>query len=304
MKEQNPWLVTIGLILFLQLGGMFIANVFSLLDRWYGIKWLYPVGVRPRVNWSLPFFFLAWMILIAFQQIFLYTALELIPHFKEIQNQGVFMMLSVVLANLGFFLVYLFLAGPGVIKGMNRLGLSGPDFSGQTIMGLRASLLVAPWVYAVNVCANLVFQNNDHAVKKMLDEGLSSETVVLAAISAVIMAPLAEEVLFRGILLGALIRKTQIIEAGRRRLPVQLANFVTSLFFAMLHADAWPAPIGIFFLSLMLGKIYITTGRLWPCIAAHAMFNSTGILGMILAVLIKKSGGAINQSAYISFWIY
>ena len=147
----------------------------------------------------------------------------------------------------------------------------------------------------------MVFKPESHAVMKMLNQGLNQQTMLLAGLSAVVFAPLAEEMLFRGLLLGALIRKSRRTPASQRRLPVQLANVLTSLFFAILHANAWPAPIGIFVLSLVLGKIYIATGRLWPCIVAHAVFNLTGVLGMIAAVAAKQSGKLDQIGLFLPF---
>ncbi|MFM7318020.1 MAG: lysostaphin resistance A-like protein [Isosphaeraceae bacterium] len=301
MNQPDTWLGLVGLLLFLQLGAMLIANAISLLDRVYGIRWLVSFGLRPPVRWSIPFFFVAWLVLIAIQSL-LFVLLNTIPQLKDGSNKGVVTMATVSLANLLFVMLYIRISGPGRAMGMKRLGLTGPDLGRQIGIGFRTAMLAAPWVYATNLMANLIFENNPHAVMKMLDDGISPTTAALAGLSAVVTAPLAEEVLFRGILLGALVRKSQVVHASRRKIRVQLANVVTSLIFAALHADAWPAPIGIFVLSLVLGKLYITTGRLWPCIAAHALFNSTGVLGMIFAVLSKKAGMFPASGFLMNFW--
>lgn len=303
MNDKNSLLLTIGVLLFFQLGGMLIANFLFLLDRYYGIRWLRPIGLRPRVRWSLPFFLLSWVALILIQSL-LYVVLRALPFGPDDSGRNLALMGSVALANALFVMFAILLSGPGLKKGRAALGLAGPQINDQIIMGCKTAMLAAPWVYATNLLANLIFQNNPHAVMKMLNDGFSPTTATLAAVSAVIMAPLAEEILFRGILLAALIRKSSKYLAANRRFPVQLANVVTSLIFALLHADAWPAPIGIFVLSLVLGKLYISTGRLWPCIAAHALFNSTGVLGMIFAVLAKKSGLAPQELSTLFFSIF
>ena len=180
-----------------------------------------------------------------------------------------------------------------VAEGMQRLGLNGPDFGRQVRIGIRVALLASPWVYAVNLTANLIFHANPHEVMQMLNKGLDSFSMSLAVIGAVILAPAAEEILFRGILLGGLIHKTRFKPADQRRRLVQAANIITSLIFGALHMSAWPAPIGIFVLSLVLGKTYIVTGRLWPCIIAHSVFNFTGVLGMAADVMVKKSSSVV-----------
>ncbi|NCA81907.1 MAG: CPBP family intramembrane metalloprotease [Opitutae bacterium] len=89
---------------------------------------------------------------------------------------------------------------------------------------------------------------------------------------AVGIAPLAEEALFRGILLPLLIRRTGAV-AG-------LA--LTTLGFAALHADLGTfVPLAVF--SVALSLAYARTGTLWVPIAMHALFNSVN-LGLLLAL--------------------
>jgi membrane protease YdiL (CAAX protease family) len=213
----------------------------------------------------------------------------MIPGISGEDHHSMIAMIAVSGSNLIFIAGAPVVVGPGWRKGLQRIGLNGPDFARQTRIGIRVALLASPWVYAVNLTANLVFHANPHEVMQMLNKGLDTFSMSLAVIGAVILAPAAEEILFRGILLGGLIHKTSFKPADQRRRLVQAANIITSLFFGALHMSAWPAPIGIFVLSLVLGKTYIVTGRLWPCIIAHSVFNFTGVLGMAAAVMVKKS---------------
>lgn len=280
------------MLLAIQMFGMILANIVSALDRLAGIRWLSQFSPRPRVRWGLAAFLVVWCSLTLLQAV-LGSVLNLVPSLDDPSNRPLRALLAVCIGNGLCFLAVPAILGPGWKNGAARLGLAGPDLNRQAAIGLRAAWLVAPWVYAVNIAATMIFKPHAHAVMQMLSQGLSHQTMLLAALSAVVSAPLAEELLFRGILLGGLIRKSRNIPASQRRRPVQIANIFTSLFFAVLHADAWPAPIGIFVLSLALGKLYIATGRLWPCIVAHAVFNLTGIVGMFAAVGVeelKRSG--------------
>ena len=288
------------LLLFLQFGGMLLANLVSALDHSAGGRWLHRFSPRPRVRWGLPAFFLIWVGL-SFGQVILSELLQLLPQLGDTSLSPLRALVAVSIGNAVLLLIVPALLGPGWQVGAARLGLSGPDFRSQARIGVRAAWLVSPWIYAVNIAATMVFKPESHAVMKMLNQGLNQQTMLLAGLSAVVFAPLAEEMLFRGLLLGALIRKSRRTPASQRRLPVQLANVLTSLFFAILHANAWPAPIGIFVLSLVLGKIYIATGRLWPCIVAHAVFNLTGVLGMIAAVAAKQSGKLDQIGLFLPF---
>lgn len=277
----------VGILLFAQLGGMVVSNFFSIMDWLMGLRWLFPVGPRPRVRWSLPLFFVIWFGLLLVQMA-IFKSLGLFPGFGTEAGSAMRSIVTVTLANaLSLILIPLF-TGPGLKPGLERLGLAGPNLKYQAMTGIRMAWLVSPYVYMINLIANLVFEHQAHKVSEMLAGGLNPFTVSLSAMTAVVLAPLVEEMLFRGLLLGALVRKSQVVAARHRGWLIRLSNVASSLFFALLHIDAWPSPIGIFFLSLALGKLYIATGRLWPCVVAHAVFNLTGILGMIAAVLMQE----------------
>lgn len=58
--------------------------------------------------------------------------------------------------------------------------------------------------------------------------------------------------------------------------------FATSLFFAALHAAAWPQPIPLFLFSLGVGFLAYRTRSLVGPITLHAMFNMTTMISLIL----------------------
>lgn len=91
------------------------------------------------------------------------------------------------------------------------------------------------------------------------------------AITAVLVAPLAEEVCFRGLLYPAL----------RQRLGVLGSLLATSVLFALIHAPAttW---LPLLLLALALGWLVETTGSIVPSIAAHAAFNAIPVLSLLL----------------------
>ena len=56
--------------------------------------------------------------------------------------------------------------------------------------------------------------------------------------------------------------------------------FSGALVFAAVHSFAWPSPAGLFPLALGLGWLRETTGRIWPCMIVHALFNGFGAMLM------------------------
>lgn len=85
-------------------------------------------------------------------------------------------------------------------------------------------------------------------------------------ISAGLLAPLAEEIFFRGYI------QTFIRYAVKRP---WLAVLLTAALFAWVHPE-WMRP-QILFLGICLGYAYERTGNLWVCIVMHALFNLASI---------------------------
>jgi len=86
---------------------------------------------------------------------------------------------------------------------------------------------------------------------------------VLAFITLVIIAPVAEEVLFRGYLLGKLVKIV----------PIWVAILSTSLLFGFVHG-AWNLAFDTFALSVILSMMRIRTGSLWTPILIHMTKNA------------------------------
>jgi membrane protease YdiL (CAAX protease family) len=97
-----------------------------------------------------------------------------------------------------------------------------------------------------------------------LTEAVNAPGIVgaLVLFGAVICAPLAEELLFRGYIYRGL----------ERGLGAAAAVGLSSLAFALYHVD--PVHVaGVLILGLWLGWLRHTTGSLWPCVAAHGANN-------------------------------
>lgn len=91
-------------------------------------------------------------------------------------------------------------------------------------------------------------------------------------LAAGIGAPLAEELLFRGILFS-----------GLRRSPLGFsgAALVSTLFWTSLHATYSPYGLGLLVvIGIYLCWLRERCGSLWPPIAAHAVYNSAIVLAL------------------------
>ena len=107
---------------------------------------------------------------------------------------------------------------------------------------------------------------------KLLQEAKDPLVIILMAIAAVIVAPLAEEVIFRGYLYPA---------AKRFCGPVGAILF-SSLVFAAAHGNV-VALLPLFALAVILCLLYEFTGSIWACISVHFLFNAATVSIQLLA---------------------
>lgn len=104
---------------------------------------------------------------------------------------------------------------------------------------------------------------------------------VLAFISLVVIAPVAEEVLFRGYLLGKL----------RKYAPLWVAILITSALFAFVHFQ-WNVAIDVFVLSIVLCLLRVVSKSLWPSILLHMMKNGVAFYFLFInPSLLSTLGG-------------
>lgn len=103
---------------------------------------------------------------------------------------------------------------------------------------------------------------------------LSAFSIILA----VIVAPVCEEIIFRGI----------ILEGFLKRFHAPAAIVLSSFLFGLMHLNIWQG-VSAFTGGLLLGWIYHRSRSLLPCILLHALNN-------LLSVWLASRGGDINTS--------
>ena len=147
------------------------------------------------------------------------------------------------------------------------------------LLGLVAALLFLPLGWGLQQTSALVMTHLPHF--KMEPEEQLSVHVLRASMSlagritlgaaAILLAPVAEEILFRGILYPA------IKQAGFPR----LALWGTALLFAAVHMNLVTfVPLAV--LALILTALYERTDNLLAPITAHALFNALNFVTLFL----------------------
>jgi uncharacterized protein len=110
----------------------------------------------------------------------------------------------------------------------------------------------------------------------------------------VVVAPVTEELLFRGIVLRGLLSWHR---------PATAVS-VTALLFALVHLNPWQF-ISAFFLGLVFGWIYLRTGSIALCILAHAVNNGLNVLLSSLPLEIPGFTGTpdFTKAVFQPWWL-
>ena len=157
------------------------------------------------------------------------------------------------------------------------------------LLGIKAFAVIAVPVFGIQYVL-VQWYPSEHPLVKMVRDEPGSQTLILATLMAVIVAPLVEEFLFRVVLQGWLEkRESRWRRAGYplfRGVPRGFGPIVlSSALFALLHWGHGPDPIPLFVLAVALGYVYRQTHRIWPSLIVHACLNgaSVGMLWLSLA---------------------
>jgi membrane protease YdiL (CAAX protease family) len=179
-----------------------------------------------------------------------------------------------------------------------RLGLGARLLPSGIARGVGATLLVVPPVLVVSVLTEVLYKKlqyqhpSEHELLGAMKASAPAVRWMLVA-GAVLVAPVAEELLFRGLFQTLLVwafnniarAKAAPATPGRLAAGRWLAILVTAAVFASIHAW-WSAP-PIFALAIGLGFAFERTGSLWVNMTMHALFN-----GFQTAIFLMSSGGS------------
>jgi membrane protease YdiL (CAAX protease family) len=176
-------------------------------------------------------------------------------------------------------------------SGFNRLGFSSWQLAPGIVKGLLASLIILPLMLGVMLGTEWLWNRihfehpTEHDLLQILGETSSPPMKLAIIASAIFLAPLFEELLFRGYLQSALLatflRWRGRTEAWTATGPRWVAIIVASIAFTLVHQHLWLMP-PIFFLSICLGYAYERTNNLWVTIFVHAAFNGVSTLVFLI----------------------
>ena len=123
------------------------------------------------------------------------------------------------------------------------------------------------WVEAVQTRFGTQLQEGVQLLMKTNDQSL----ILVMIFTAVIAAPVAEEVIFRG----------YIYPLVKRYSEGWFAAIFSASLFAAVHMNLLGFPL-FFIIGLAMVLLYEKTGSIWPCIICHMAFNGLNIGRIIL----------------------
>jgi membrane protease YdiL (CAAX protease family) len=260
----------------------------------------------------------AWDLLIVFFIAFvagIFADLILIGLFHPVGAHLLLLQAPVDLATFVIVLLLLRRIRSGSVK---LLGLDPARIGAGFVGGLILVFVLYPLIQLTSEAVELVYDHfhftraKPHEILQLLSSTQSRKLTIFAIMLAVIIAPLTEELLYRGLLQTIFVRMFSWLSGQTLQTPfhqqlpaiqsilpleyesalmpistpspaVRWAAVVTSsAIFAAIHVEpAFLAPI--FVLALGLGYAYERTGNLWITITAHAMFNTAQILLFLAA---------------------
>jgi hypothetical protein len=189
--------------------------------------------------------------------------------------------------SLKIFFGYLFMAIPPLwivyyqIKSLNGEFILKKDYlqlnylpiKDAIIQGIKGWLTIVPFVLLTSLIMNSLIesQNGSNPLLEIVLNNKNYFSFIILFLTTTLLAPLFEEIIFRGILLPTLARDLGKI----------LGIIVSALIFALAHLSLGEMP-PLFVLGIGLGITRIASGSLLSSIIMHSLWNALTFLNLFL----------------------
>jgi membrane protease YdiL (CAAX protease family) len=181
-------------------------------------------------------------------------------------------------------------------------GFCGPRWRRALLAAIGFIVIVLPGVLllqaaSVHTLERLGWPAEDEAAVQLVTNAASGWTTAYLGLFAIVLAPVAEEFLFRGMLFPfvrqfrwpGMVRYfrqhgwPRLAWFSRRRFWRMLAWIGVSFLFALIHLNV-PTFLPLFAFALALTWLYEKTDNLLAPITAHALFNATNFVMLLLQI--------------------
>jgi len=178
---------------------------------------------------------------------------------------------AMVVAQLASFAVNWAAAGyRGARTDVLRLGSPKPAWGTAALAGIAVA--TATGLFELGLY--LLFPYDLFADTRWLAEGLRQPTGWVVALSAVVLAPLWEEAVFRGFLLSSL---------AQTQLGYWPAAVLSTTLWTLLHwGYSWPGVTSVFIAGIALSWLMQRTGSMRAVVVAHGVANTIAVAFALL----------------------
>lgn len=162
-----------------------------------------------------------------------------------------------------------------------------------SLRGLNPTLLL--WAFVLIFAVGVVLEP---LLRVLPEVSIQVGRGLWTMVSLILFAPIFEELLCRGVVLGSL----------RRRYGLTAAWLLSSLFFGVLHLQPVQV-VSATVVGLILGYVCLATDSLWPSMILHALNNAAAYLLMILFTKPGEEGATLlidlvgNHTLYLTIYV-
>lgn len=178
-----------------------------------------------------------------------------------------------------FSLAYLIARGAS----LGDVGIGDPRPAADLRLALGGLALVVAPVLAFAYAVNRIVPY-EHPILDLLQSQRDPGALAIVVVSAVVVAPLAEELFFRRVLQGWLEKRLPDSDGSR-------AIGLAAAAFALAHAGHGLAFLPLFPLAVVLGHLVQRTGSILAATLLHGLFNAVSV-GLLLWQLAARAAPA------------
>lgn len=153
------------------------------------------------------------------------------------------------------------------------------SFKGLSL-GIAAQFILVPattypFIWLFNIDPDRISE----PAKELSDKATSPLGVGALVLTVVVLAPVSEELFYRGLLYGAIRKRFKVAQS--EALTGWFPIIVSSLIFSAVHFQLLLFP-ALFFVGVTFALIYEKSQRLAPAIWAHVGFNATTLFNLLV----------------------
>lgn len=235
-----------------------------------------PPAVPPR--WGLGDAAVGWLVVQVFALVWGTTVLTLAGRAGQTFDELPLSVVALVQLGLalGFFAVPWFATtrkGNGLVADLG-LRVKARDLWQGGLAGVALQLIAIPLLYLPLLWVlGKSARDLEGPARSLSDRATGTVGVVLLVLIVGVLAPIFEEIFFRGLVQGALLK---------RGLPPWAAVGISAVVFAVTHFELLQLP-GLVLAGVLFGALAARAGRLGPAIAAHVGFNMATVVALTIA---------------------